>query len=77
MAKMLPIDNYLVGKNSTNKTRVLQRMRKRQFTPQQPLFVIRTTSKEWQPDAEASIKQGELYARVCECEYERLLLDAE
>ena len=38
---------------------------------------MQTTPQSWTPDPEVSLKHDVLYARALECEYERLILDAE
>ena len=73
--KALPNNNYLVRKLGTNKTQVLHRMRLRLFTPRQPIPDVQTTSKEWKPDPEATIKHDDLYARAWESEYETPIFD--
>ena len=77
LEKVLPNNNYLVGKIGTNKKQVLHRMQMRQFTPRKPLPAIRITPQDWKFDPEVSIKHDDLYARALECEYERPVLDAE
>ena len=74
---VLPNNNYLVRKISTNKTQVLHRMQMRQCTPRQPPADIRITPQEWKPDPEVSLKHYDLYARSWECDYERPNFDAE
>ena len=74
---VLPNNNYLARKIGTNKTQVLNRMRMRQFTPCQPPTDIRNTPQKWKLDSEVSLKHGDLYARVWECEYEQPIFDAE
>ena len=44
--KVLPNNHYLVHKNATNKTQVLQRMRMRHCTPHQTIPDIRITPQE-------------------------------
>ena len=66
--KVLSINNYLVGKIGTNKTQILHRMRRRQFTTHQPPADIRITPQEWKPDQEVGLKHDDLYARAWECE---------
>ena len=73
--KALPNNNYLVQKHGTNKTQVLHRMRLRLFTPRQPLADIQTTSQEWKPDTEVTIKHDDLYAGAWESEYETPIFD--
>ena len=75
--KVLPNNNYLVRKIGTNKTRVFQRMRMRQFTARQPPADIQITPQKWKPGPEVSLKHDDLYARTRECEYEQPILDAE
>ena len=62
--KVLPNNNYLVRKNTINKTQVLHRMRMRQFTPRQHPADMRTVPQEWKLDSEVSIKHDDLYARA-------------
>ena len=45
--KVLPNNNYLVGKIGTNKTQVLHRMRMCQFTTRQAPADLRIRSQEW------------------------------
>ena len=68
--KMLPNNNYLARKFGTNRTQVLHRMQKRNFTPRQPIPVIRLTPRESKLVPEVSLKHDDLYARAWECEYE-------
>ena len=75
--KVLPNNNYVVRKIGTNKTQILHRMRLRQFTPRQPIPDISVTPREWQPDPEVTIKHDDLYARACECEYDKPIVDCD
>ena len=52
-------------------------MRLRQFTTHQPIPDIPVTSREWQRDPGAIIKHEDLYARACECEYEKPIFDSD
>ena len=54
---------------------VHHRMPKRHLTPRQPPPDI-STSQKWKPDPEVSVRHDDLYARACECDYERLIFDA-
>ena len=74
---MIPNNHYQVLKIGTNKTQVLHRVQKRQFTPRQPPADIRTIPQEWKPDPEASLKHDHLYARAWECDHEKPTFDAE
>ena len=74
--KVLPNKNYLVRKTGRNKTRVLHRMRMRQFTPCQPPADIRITPQEHKPDPDVSLKHDDLYARALEYDYEQPFFDA-
>ena len=51
-------------------------MRRRQFTPRQPIPDTPVTASEWQPDPEVVIKHDDIYARAWECEYEDPILDS-
>ena len=75
--KLLPNNNYVVGKIGTNKTQILQRMRLRHFTPRQPIPDTPVTPREWQPDPEVIIKLDDLYARSWECEYDKPIIDSD
>ena len=75
--KVLPNNNYLVGKIGTNKTQILHRMGLRQFTPRQPLPDVPVTQREWQPDPEVVINQDDLYARAWENEYDEPIVDSD
>ena len=75
--KVLPNNNYLVRKISTNKMQIFHRMRLRQFTPHQPIPDIPITPCEWQPDPEVVIKHDELYASAWECEYDEPIFDSD
>ena len=75
--KVLPKNNYLVGKIGTNKTQVLHRMRMRQFTPRQPPADITVKPQEYKSDPEVSLNHDDLYARAWECDYEQPIFDAE
>ena len=66
--KVLPKNNDLVRKIGTNKTQVLDRMRMRQFTPQQPVPDIRIKPQKWKIDSEVSLKYDDLDGRAWECE---------
>ena len=74
---MLPYNNHLLRKIGTNKTKVLHRMRLRQFTRRQSPDDIRVTPQEWKPNPEVSLKHDDLYARDWGCEYEQPFVDAE
>ena len=74
--KVLPNNNYLVRKIGTNKTKILHRLRLRQFTPRQPIPDIPITPREWQQDPEAVIKHDESYAREWECEKDEPIFDS-
>ena len=74
---MLPNNNYLVRKIGTKKTKILHRMRLRQFTPRQPLPDVPVTQREWQPDPEVVITHDDLYARAWECEYDEPIFDSD
>ena len=52
-------------------------MRLRQFTPRQTIPDIPVTPREWQPDPEVIIKHDDLYARACECEYDKPIFDTD
>ena len=73
--KVLPNNNYLVRKIGTAKTRVLHRMRMRQFTLRQPPADIRVNPHEYKPDPEVSINHDDLYARAWEHHYEQPFFD--
>ena len=75
--EVLPINNYVVRRISTNKTQILHRMRLRQFTPRQPIPNTPVTPREWQPDPEVNIKHDDLYARAWECEYDKPIFDSD
>ena len=75
--KVLPNNNCLVRKNSTNKTQVLHRMRICQFTPRQPPADIRIVPQGVKPDTDVSLKHDDLYARAWEYDYEQPVFDAE
>ena len=64
-------------KTGTNRTQVLHRIQIRQLTPRQPKLDIRITPQEWKPDLERSLEHDYLFARACECEYEKSIFDAE
>ena len=74
---MLPNSSYLVRKIGTNKTQFLHRMRRRQFTPRQPLPDKGITPEEWKPNPEVGLQHDDLYTRAWECDYERPVVDAE
>ena len=61
--KVLLYNKHLVRKIGTNKTQILHRMRRRQFTPRQPIPDTPVTAREWQPDPEVVIKHDDIYAR--------------
>ena len=61
----------------TNKTKVLHRMRIRQFTARQPPADIPVKPKEFKPDPEVSLNHDDLYARAWEYDYEQPIFDAE
>ena len=75
--KVLPKNNYLVRKIGNNKTRVLHRMRMRQFTPRQPPADITLKPQEYKSDPEVSLNHDDLYARAWQCVYEQPISDAE
>ena len=75
--KVLPNNSYLVPKIGTNKTQVLHRMRKRQFTPRKPPADTRIAPQEYKPDPDVSLKDDDLYARAWEYDYEQPIFDAE
>ena len=75
--KVLPNNNYLVRKIGTNKTQVLHRMRKRQFTHRQPPADIKVKRQEYISDPQVSLHHDDLYARVWEYEFEQPIFDAE
>ena len=75
--KVLPNNNYVLRNIGTNKTKILHRMRLRQFTPRQPIPDIPATPCEWQPDPEVIIKHDDLYARAWECEYDKPIFDSD
>ena len=52
-------------------------MRRRQFTPRQPIPDIPVTPREWQSDPEVVITHDELYARAWECEYDEPIFDSD
>ena len=45
-------------------------MRRRSFTPRQPIPEVQATAQEWRPDTEVIIKHDDLYARAWESEHE-------
>ena len=49
----------------------------RLFTPSQPIPDVQSTSQEWKPDPEVTIKHDDLYARAWECEYQTLNFDSD
>ena len=55
---------------------MLHRMRMIQFTLQQPLPEVQTTPQEWNSDPEVSIKNGDLFTRAWECDYDKSTFDA-
>ena len=67
----------MVRKIGTKKTKILHRMRLRQFTPRQPIPDIPITPHEWQPDPEVFITHDDLYARAWECEYDEPKFDSD
>ena len=75
--KVLPNNNYLVRKISTNKTQLLHRMRMRQFTPRQPPADITVKPHEYKSDPEVSLYHDDLYARAWEHDFEPPIFDAE
>ena len=75
--KVLPNNNYLVGKTGTNKTQVLHRMRMRQFTPRQPPADITVKPQEYKSDPKVSLNHDDLYARACEYDFKQPIFDAE
>ena len=74
---MLPNNNYLVRKIGISKTRVLHRMRMRQFTPRQPSVDLRIEPPEYKPDPDVSLKHDDLYARAWEYDFEQPIFEAE
>ena len=77
LKKLLPNNNYLVGKVGTNKAQMLHRKQLRQFTHRQPLPDVQITPQEWKPNPEVIIEHDDLFARAWECEYERPFFDAD
>ena len=75
--KVLPNNNYLVRKIGTNKTQALHWMQMRHFTARHPPVEVRSTTQEYKPDPEVSLKHDDSYARTRECEYEKPVFDAE
>ena len=75
--KVLTINNYLVRKIGTNKTQVLHRMGRRQFTPRQRQADIPVKPKEYKSDPEVSLNYDDSYARAWEYDYEQPIFDAE
>ena len=75
--KVLPNNNYLVQKIGTNKTKVLHRMRMRQFTPRQPPADITLKPQEYKSDPEVSLIRDDLFARAWENDFEQPIFDAE
>ena len=75
--KVLPNNKYLVRKNGTNKTQILDRLRLRQFTHRQQLPDMPVTQREWQPDPEVVITHDDLYARAWECEYDEPIFNSD
>ena len=74
--KVLPHNNNLVRKIGTNKTQVLHRMRKRQFTPRQPPADITVKPQEYKSDPEVSLNHDDLYARAWEYDFAQPIFDA-
>ena len=60
--KVLPNNNHLVRKLSTNKMQVLHGMQMRQFTPRQTPAVKRITLQKYKQDPLVSLKHDDLYA---------------
>ena len=75
--KSLSNNYYLVRKNGSNKTQVLNRMRMRQFTPRQPPSDITVKPQECKSDRELSLHRDDLYARAWEYDFEQPFFDAE
>ena len=75
--KLLRNNIYLVRKIGTKKTRILHRMRLRQFTPRQPIPDIPTTPREWQADPEVVITHDDLYARAWERDNDEPIFDSD
>ena len=75
--KVVPSNNYRVREVGTNKMQVLHRMRMSQFTPRQPPLDILITPQEWKPVPDVSLRRDELYVRAWECQYEKLIFEAE
>ena len=61
--KVLPNNNYIVGRLGTNKTQLLHRIRLRKFTPQAPLADIFVRETDWQKDDQMPIANDDLYAQ--------------
>ena len=74
---VLQNNNFLLRKIGTKKTQMLNCMLLRHFTLQQPLRDLQITPQDWKCDPEVSFKHNDLYARACECDYEKLIYDAE
>ena len=52
-------------------------MRLRQFTFRQTIPDIPVKPRKWQPDPEVIIKHDDLYARACDCEYDKPIFDSD
>ena len=75
--KVLPNNNFLVGKIGTNKTQVLHWRRMRQFTNRRPPADITVKLQEYKSDPEVSLHHDDLYARAWEYDFKQPIFDAE
>ena len=75
--KALPSTTYLVRKVGMNKIQVVHRFRLRLFKPRKHSPDVQTTSQEWKPDPEVTIRQNDLYTRAWESENGTPIFDKE
>ena len=66
--KVLPNENYIVRRISTNKTQILHRIRLKKFVPNQPLEDS-FREQRLQPDEEIVIPQDDLYTITWETDF--------
>ena len=62
--KVLPNNNYIVQRLSTNKTQLLHRIRLRKFTPSAPLADNFVRETDWQKDDNIIVTHDDLYAHT-------------
>ena len=72
--KVLPNNNYIVRKLSTNKTQILHRIRLRKYNPEKPPE-DNYQETQWQVDDNIFVPQNDLYTIAWEAEFGRHLFD--